>query len=192
MRGSALVMTSLSYLLVASLFPTRAHAEGVLVGVNVTGVQRLDPKRQAALIEELRGNGVHVVRTGIGDNYSYFLIHAHQNGIRAVVGMQPIQGDKNGPLRPADKSLGLEWGGGRISGIDAGKFKAWFAAQLDSLEAAGVHLVAFELGNEINGPYFNGDFLPDQATGRVLGIADLTNPNDPEGQAIAASYQPVI
>jgi hypothetical protein len=46
-----------------------------------------------------------------------------------------------------------------------------------------------ELGNEINGPFFNGDFLPSLATGRVLGLSDLDNPQDPEGQAIAASYR---
>jgi hypothetical protein len=52
-----------------------------------------------------------------------------------------------------------------------------------------VRLTAFELGNEINGPFFNGDFLPSQASGRVLGLPDLDNPNDPEGRAIAASYR---
>lgn len=166
-----------------------AQAEGVIVGVNVTGVQRLNAKQQDALIEELKENGVKIVRTGIGDSYSYFLIHAYQNGIQALVSISPIQGDKNAPMRPADKSLGLEWGEGRITGIDTGKFKAWLTAQLDSLEAAGVHLAAFELGNEINGPYFNGDFLPAQSSGRMLGISDLNNPNDSEGQTIAASYR---
>ena len=63
------------------------------------------------------------------------------------------------------------------------------ATQLAPLEAAGVHLTALELGNEINGPYFNGDFLPALASGRVLGISDLDNPNDPEGRAISASYR---
>jgi hypothetical protein len=92
MRNSAFV-TSLACLLVLSLLPTTAHAGNVLVGVNVTGVQRLEAKQQDALIEELRRNGVKVVRTGIGDSYSYFLIHAYQSGIRAVVGMQPIVPD---------------------------------------------------------------------------------------------------
>jgi len=167
----------------------RAASREVLVGVNVTGVQRMNTKQQDALIQELSKNGVKLVRTGIGDSYSYFLIHAYQNDIRAVVDMSPIQGDKNAPMRPADKSLGLEWGEGRITGIDAGRFKAWLTAQLDTLEAAGVHLAAFELGNEINAPNFNGDFLPEQARGRVLGVADLDDPKDPECQTIAASYR---
>jgi hypothetical protein len=59
--------------------------------------------------------------------------------------------------------------GGRASmgrtlpvGRRAGEFKIRFAAQLATLEAAKVHLTAFELGNEINGPYFNGDFQMDR------------------------------
>jgi hypothetical protein len=33
--------------------------------------------------------------------------------------------------------------------------KQWFAATLARLEAAGVHIAAFELGNELNTPRFN-------------------------------------
>lgn len=185
MKKSA-ILTLACFLFFRSL---DAHAGDVIVGVNVTGVQRLNAKQQDALIDELKRNGVKFVRAGIGDSYSYFLIHAYQNGIRAVVGMSPIQGDKDAPMRPADKSLRLEWAEGRITGINAEKFKAWLAAQVDSLEAAGVHLAAFELGNEINAPYFNGDFDPAHGTGRVLGLSDLNNSNDPEGQSIAASYR---
>src|ERR1700680_2396319 len=102
-------LTHVLFLLSCLLVAPVACAEGVIVGVNVTGVQRMDAKQQDALIQELNENGVKVVRTGIGDSYSYFLIHAYRRGIRTVVGISPIQGDKNGPMRPADKSLGLEW-----------------------------------------------------------------------------------
>jgi hypothetical protein len=184
---------SLGYLFCAStlIASLPAHAAGreVLVGVNVTGVQRLDQKQQDALIQDLKSNGVKLVRTGIGDNFSNFLIHASQNGIQAVVIVYPSQGDPNARLRPANKPLGLEWAEACISSVDPGKFKTWFAARLDPLEAAGVRLAGFEVGNEINGPFFNGDFLPEQASGRVLGEPDLKNPKDPEGQAIAASYR---
>jgi hypothetical protein len=33
--------------------------------------------------------------------------------------------------------------------------KQWFASTLARLEAAGVHIAAFELGNELNTPRFN-------------------------------------
>jgi len=57
-----------------------------------------------------------------------------------------------------------------------------------ALEAGGVHLTAFEFGNEINTAGYDGDF-PIQASGRVLGLSDLNNANDPEPAAIAAGYR---
>jgi hypothetical protein len=54
-----------------------------------------------------------------------------------------------------------------------------------------VRLAGFELGNEINTSRFNGD-LPAPGSGRVLGLADLNNPKDPEGLAIAAGFRTYI
>jgi hypothetical protein len=34
----------------------------------------------------------------------------------------------------------------------------------------------------------SGDLLPAQTSGRLLGLSDLNNPNDPEGRAIAKGY----
>jgi hypothetical protein len=93
-----------------------------------------------------------------------------------------------GPLRPADPALGLTWRQQALSDSNPETFKEWLVPQLAALEASGVRLRAFELGNEINGSHFNGNFLPDQATGRLLGLSDLNNPKDPEGHAIAAGY----
>jgi hypothetical protein len=70
-----------------------------------------------------------------------------------------------GPLRPADPALGLTWKQQALSDSNPEKLKGWFVPQLAALEASGVRLRAFELGNEINGPHFNGDFLPAHATG---------------------------
>jgi hypothetical protein len=106
-----------------------------------------------------------------------------------VSGVHPTQASTSGQVRPADKSVGLQWAELPLTAADPVKFKTWLAGRMETLEAAGVRLTAFELGNEINGPYFNGDFLPAQASGRVLGISDLNNPDDPEGCAIAASYR---
>ena len=65
---------------------------------------------------------------------------------------------------------------------------------LDKLEAAGVRLTAFELGNEINNSVFNGD-LPAEGKGRELRLADLNNPNDSQPapscdglQSLCAAY----
>ena len=160
----------------------------VLTGVNVVGVQTMSEQQQDALIEQLVKNGVKTVRTGLGVKFNRFIIHAFQHGIGAVVILYPTEAS-SGTMRAADPSVGLQWAVMPLSKADPVKFGDWFASQLAPLEAAGVRLTAFELGNEINGPFFNGDFLPEQASGRVLGLADLTNPNDVEGQTIAASYR---
>ena len=49
-----------------------------------------------------------------------------------------------------------------------------------------MRLDAFELGNEINGPFFNGVFLPEQASGRVLGTP-VTAPYGNSTQVICAA-----
>jgi hypothetical protein len=51
-----------------------------------------------------------------------------------------------------------------------------------------VRLTAIELGNEPNGGGYNGDFAS-PGSGRVLGLADLNNPNDAEARPIAAGFR---
>jgi len=149
----------------------------------------MSEQQQDTLIEQLTANGVRTVRTGISAKFTNFIIRAYQHGIGAVVIVYPTQGSTDTHMRPADPSVSLMYGQLGMTGADPAKFKTLLTAQLAPLEAAGVHLTAIELGNEINGPYFNGDFLPAQALGRVLGISDLNNPDDAGGQAIAASYR---
>jgi hypothetical protein len=80
------------------------------------------------------------------------------------------------------------WSDVPLSECDPYGFTAAFKPVLDQLEAAGVRLAGLELGNEPNNPRFNGD-LPNPGSGRVLGLADLNNPRDPEGPAIAAGFR---
>jgi hypothetical protein len=187
MQKFGIILTA--FILFGGLAISPAMAANVIVGVNVVGVQQMSEQQQDALIALLRQDGVKVVRTGIGAPFTRFITRAYANGIGAVAIIYPTAGGSSSHVRPAAPSVGLQWAEPSLADADPAKFKAWLAAQLASLEAAGVRLNAFELGNEINGPYFNGDFLPAQASGRVLGLSDLTNPNDPEGRAIAASYR---
>jgi hypothetical protein len=165
-----------------------ALAGTVVVGVNTIGAQYMNEQQQDALIEQLQKDGVKAVRTGIGDKFNRFIIRAYQHGIGAVVIAYP-NAAPGAAARPANPSLGLQWAAHGITQSDPEKFKTGLKDALAPLEAAGVPLTAFELGNEINGPFFNGDFLPAQASGRLLGLPDLENPNDPEGRAIATSYR---
>jgi len=185
-----LLLLTIACILFGAASSRAVSASGVVVvGVNVVGVQQLNEQQQDALIEQLRQDGVKTVRTGIDEKFTHFIIRAFQRGIGAVVIIYPTQASTNRQIRPPDKSVGLQWAERPITNADPAKFKAWLATRLEPLEAAGVRLTAFELGNEINGPFFNGDFNPAQASGRVLDLSDLNNPNDAEGRAIAASYR---
>jgi hypothetical protein len=164
-------------------------ASNILVGVNITGIQKMSEQQQDELIAELQKDGVTVVRTGIGDGFNRFTTKAYVKGIRVLAIVYATVGGSGTHTRPADPALGVQWAEAALTDSDPAKFKAWLAPQLESLESAGVHLAAFELDNEINGPFFNGDFLTAQASGRVLALSDLDNPKDLEGQAISASYR---
>jgi hypothetical protein len=170
--------------------PTLARTPSVM-GVNVMGIQEMSEEQQDVLMESLLQNGVKTVRTGFGQKFNRFIIRSFERGIGAVAIVYPTEG-ATGPMRPAAPAVGLQWAVRPLSESDPKKFGEWFTSQLALLEAAGVRLTALELGNEINGPFFNGDFLPAQASGRILGISDLNSPNDLEGRAIAASYRAYI
>ena len=178
---------AIACILFGTLFSHAAMASNVVVGVNVVGVDQLSEAQQDALIEQLRRDGVTTIRTSFGPTFQHFITRAYQSGIEAVVILYPMQGSTGTP-RPADPALGLTWRQQALSDASPESFKEWLVPQLAALEAAGVRLKALELGNEINSPHFNGDFLPAQATGRLLGLSDLNNAKDPEGHAIATGY----
>jgi len=49
-------------------------------------------------------------------------------------------------------------GTARLAGRRRAWFRKWLAPELAKLDAAGVRIVAFEAGNEINASPFNADF----------------------------------
>jgi len=165
-----------------------AQADDVVVGVNTVGIDRMNEQQQDAFVEQLRQNHVKVVRVGIDEKYNHFITRAYQRGIGVVAVVFPWLGSKNLRNRPAAPSIGLIWGQAAFSSIDPQAFQMWFSSRVVALEAGGVRLTAFEFGNEINTAGYDGDFLI-QASGRVLGLSDLNNANDPEPAAIAAGYR---
>jgi hypothetical protein len=76
-----------------------------------------------------------------------------------------------------------------LSDADPDGFGRWFSSQLATLEAADVHVTAFELGSELNTPRFNADFGPEPRNGRTLRVSDLDNSRDPEGRSVARGYR---
>jgi hypothetical protein len=174
--------------LLGTLATQAAQRGDVVVGVNTVGVERMNEQQQDAFVEQLKENGVKVVRLAMDEKYTHFITRAYERGIGTVAVVFPWFGsEKKARMRPSDLSKGLIWGQAAFSTIDPEALRTWFSTRLTALEA-GVRLTAFEFGNEINTAGYDGDF-PLEATGRELGLSDLNNPNDHEWAAVAAGYR---
>lgn len=156
-----------------------AQAEKVVVGVNTW--YRPPSMSPEEMLQHLSEEGVKTIRMGlVGPDTTSFIIQAYQHGIGTVAIVYPFAGSKA-------KSKG-GWAQIPLSELKPQEFTEGFKPMLDKLEASGVRLTAVELGNEINTSRFNGD-IPAPGSGRVLGISDLNNPEDPEAAAVARGYR---
>ena len=165
------------------------YAEALTVGVNTVNPNALNDQQQDQVIEQLHADGIKTIRLPlVNDRSIRFIVDAYHHGIATVLIIYPTSGSTNARMRPADPSVGLGWKVAAFSDIDPQAFKGWAATQLNTLEAAGVHLAAFEFGNEINSAGYDGDFLS-HGSGRVLGISDLDHAGDPQIAAITAGYR---
>ena len=156
-----------------------AQTDNVVVGVNIYDLG-LTQASQDGWIQRLAENGVKTIRTSLSDKTVYFITQAYRHGIGSIVIIYPTWGSK--------AKHKLRWSDAPLTAADPQGLAAWFKPLLNQLEAAEVRLTALEFGNEINTSGYNSD-IPMPGTGRVLGLADLNNPNDPEGPAIANGYR---
>lgn len=176
-------------LTLACLVATSAAASAqVVVGVNMTNADRLNPEQQDAMLAAMKAAGVHAIRAILSPNDKGidFARHAYAQGIRidwqvGFGGYEP--GAPTRPYRPQEYP-GM-WSGHPLSYADPDQFRAYFAPLLAKLDAAGVTLAAFELGNEINWAAFNPDF-PIPGEGKVLSLSDLSH--DPEDKQVAKGF----
>ncbi len=88
----------------------QAAQSGKVIGVNTVGIERMNEQQQDAFVEQLRENGVKVVRVGMNEKYSHYITRAYQRGIGVVAIVFPWLGSKKLRVRPADLSIGLIWG----------------------------------------------------------------------------------
>ncbi len=164
------------------LLSTRgALAQDVIVGVNVTnndGSGSVSASFQDEEIKQLVESHVTTIRIGLASFNLDFIIKAHQYGIGSIVIVMPFLGVKG-------------WADVVYSKASPEVFTERVKPMLDKLEAAGVQLVAFELGNEINNSRFNGD-LPTAGKGRELRLADLKNPNDPQARQVVMGFRAYV
>lgn len=156
-----------------------ARAEDVIVGVNVSNNDGSIPSSfQDEEINHLVEGDVTTIRVGLVSYNLDFIIKAHQRGIRTIALVMPFLGRTN-------------WADVVYSQINPDLLAERVRPMLDKLEAAGVRMAAFELGNEINLSQFNGD-LPAVGKERELRLADLNNPNDPQASQVAKGFRTYV
>ena len=165
-----------------------ALAANPVVGVNAA-IGSMSVEQQNAVLAELHTAGVHFIRTGItpDDKGVNLARRAQAQGIH-ILWLVQLQYRPGAPNRPWPNAFNV-WGGPPLSAADPEQFRKYFEPLLAKLDAAGVALAGFELGNEINSPMFNADFsLPAEnpSRSREFNLDDLSR--DPEARQVAQGY----
>jgi hypothetical protein len=165
-----------------------ALASNPVVGVNAA-IGSMSVEQQNAVLAELHTAGVHFIRAGITpDNKGVDLARrAQAQGIH-ILWLVQLQYRPGAPSRPWPNAFNV-WGGPPLSAADPDQFRKYFEPLLARLDAAGVTLAGFELGNEINSPMFNADFsMPAEnpSQSREFNLDDLSH--DTEARQVAQGY----
>jgi hypothetical protein len=165
-----------SALLVAPWFePGAARAQGPAIGVNVINPYVLSVADQDAMLAEIHGTGVRVIRASITLDAKGvdFAERAWKHGLSIEWLIYHFGGYDPFGQKP-------------LSAADPEQFRKTFMPILEALEAKGITLAAFELGNEINLSGTNPEFIPRQGNARQLSLDDLDR--DPEGRQVAKGF----
>jgi hypothetical protein len=183
--------TILAALVVALAAPASAQN----VGVNLTNGDRLSAAAQTAAIAQLKADNATIIRIPLEQWNGSTVASVNLAANAVAAGLQvhltvtlatiPVY---DAPMRPYNVAYPQIYSAHPLSALDQGLLYQWLASALIQLENAGVVPVALELGNEINNPAFNGDFLV-PGNNMVYGLADLVTGSTPETGAIAAGYR---
>ena len=190
MQKSWLLVCACTFLTAVSMPTTLVSAGNVVVGINV--VELKNPKaprvaQEIATLSDLKAAGVRFIRTGIAptDDGIKFVQRIYAQGMK-LDWVVNIQFPPDAPKRPwQPKEFPGMWSGPPLSYADPERFRTYFQTLLDKLEAVGIELAAFELGNELNMTAFNGEF-PLPGEGKLFSLNDLYH--DHEAQQIAKGY----
>jgi hypothetical protein len=156
--------TACCYFIFAMLSSSCADAQvravsQVRYGVNNPTILVLTDKDWKASLDSMAANGVHLLRTAISskdkspDNLVAFLRYAEQLSIKVIL-VFPDQNPAYYPPSVANQS-GRKPG---LAPIEVSLFKESWDAHRIAMRQAGVHVYAYELGNELNGASFNADY----------------------------------
>lgn len=171
--GSTRVLLTLAVLLGAI---SAARAGEAAVGVNVINPYVLSVADQNTMLDAIHAAGVSVIRASItlDDKGIDYAERAWQRGIRIEWLIYHFGGYD-------------PFGSTPLSAADPEQFHATLQPVLDRLEAKGIVLAAFELGNEINLSGTNPEFVKPVGRARQLSLSDLEN--DPQGQRVARGFR---
>lgn len=163
-------------LLLLFLSASAVRAQEAAVGVNVINPYVLGTSEQDAMLEAIHTSGVSVIRASItlDDKGVDYAERASKHGVKIEWLIYHFGG-----YDPFGKNP--------LSAADPEQFRATFQPILDHLEAKGIVLAAFELGNEINLSGTNPEFVKPAGRARQLSLTDLKN--DPEGQRVAQGFR---
>ncbi len=180
------LLFSLAFALVTLSEPS--HGENVVVGVNAA-IGSWSVEQQNTVFAELHAAGVRYIRAGItpDDKGVDFARRAEAQGIR-ILWLVQLQYRADAPTKPYPNPY-RTWGGHPLSSADPDRFRNFFEPLLAKVDAAGVTLAGFELGNEINSPMFNADFsLPAEnpSQSKEFNLEDLSH--DHEAQQVAKGF----
>ena len=179
-------------LLMLTMLPARrtdgaAQTAEFVVGVNVVNPMRATVADQNATIGQLKAAGVRVIGASItpDDKGVDFAKRVYAQGIKIQLGLSS-QYPPTVPTRPYQPDVFTAmWSGHPLSFADPELSRVYFQALIGKLEAEGIVLAAFALGNEINWAAFNAEF-PLPGEGKVFSLNDLYH--DPEGKQIARGF----
>lgn len=188
MKKRPYLIAMLGCLLAVAPVPGRAQSQTTVIGMNAS-MGSMSADQQNTILGELHAAGVRFIRAGItpDDNGVDFARRAQAQGIK-IAWLVQLQCRPGAPSRPWPNDFSV-WGGPPLSAADPDQFRKYFEPLLARLEAVGVTLAGFELGNEINSPMFNADFsLPAEVPShsKEFNLDDLYH--DPEAQQVAKGY----
>jgi hypothetical protein len=173
-RAKACIRVLFSIVLFSAVLA--AQTQEAVVGVNVINPYALSASVQDAMLNAIHAYGVSVIRASItlDDRGVDYAERAWKHGISIEWLIYHFGGyDPFGKVP--------------LSAADPNQFRATFQPILDRLEAKGIVLSAFELGNEINLSGTNPEFTKPVGRARQLSLADLEN--DPQGQRVAQGFR---
>jgi hypothetical protein len=159
--------------------PTQADT---LLGVNDVHLGWLKPAQRDSVIDEMAKAGVISVRVGLVppfDDTLDALAKLNRRGISVALVVSLGRAEMLGRDAKVRAGRGKIWSVPGLSQIEPEYFRQKFEEIWQEIERRGIHLVAIELGNEINWAAFNGDLAVkppsmDPPPG-APGISGLTN-----------------